>query len=53
MTSIFEIYVDNQFGEAWETKHEAVNRALTVGYEIGLERVSIFQIDYFELTDWK
>lgn len=52
MSTIFEIYVDGIFEEAWETKVDAVQRALNIGDELGIGRVGMRQDDFFKLTEW-
>lgn len=37
----YEIFVDNQFQEAWEFEFDAVRRAEVIAKELGSERVKM------------
>lgn len=52
-TTIYEIYVDGLFEEAWENKVDAATRALNIEDELGIGRVRLMQNDYCELFDWE
>lgn len=48
----YEIYVNGYFEEIWETRQDAVSRALNIASIFGLDSVAVFQSDLFEIN-WK